>query len=93
MHSMPDIGLPHPLSKFGTDGMLAGSFYADLIVRMIQDTVWAEPHSSLYEGAKWFLLKSERAYLFACDRTGIDAARLREHLRYVLGYGRSFLWS
>ena len=56
-------------------------FYADLILRMIQDTVWESPNSNRYEGAKWFLLKSEWAYLFACDRAGIDAGKWREYLR------------
>ncbi|SRR6266436_4312459 len=73
-------GVPHPLSHFGTvdfdDGLLA-----DIILEFIHDMVWEETESNEHKGAMWFLLESEQAYYFACAEAGIDANRLRSHLR------------
>ncbi len=74
------FGLPHPLSKFADDDFKDG-VCADFILKCIQDTVFEEPESQRSEGAKWFLLESERAFFFACSEAGIDGEKLRSHLR------------
>jgi hypothetical protein len=74
------LGLPHPLSNFANDDFQHG-VCADFILECIQDTVFEEPESARFRGAKWFLLESERAYFYICSEAGIDARRLRTHLR------------
>jgi hypothetical protein len=36
-----------------------------------------------HRAATWFLFESQRAFFLACSEAGIDAERLREHLRKV----------
>jgi len=74
------LGLPHPLSKFGNDGFNDGP-YADLLLEYIQDAVWEEPKSGRFKGAMWFLLESERVFFCVCSEAGINAEKLRNHLR------------
>ena len=73
-------GVPHPLSKVAGPNFVDG-FFADIVLEFIHDTVWEEPESNAHKGATWFLLASEQAYYFACGEAGIDAERLRRHLR------------
>ena len=73
-------GVPHPLHNFAGPNFVDGIF-ADILVDFIHDTVWNEPTSMAWKGATWFLLESERAYPYACRMAGIDAERLRLHLR------------
>ncbi len=74
------FGLPHPLSKFGADDFEDG-VCADFILGCVHDTVMEEPESARRKGAEWFLLESKRAFFVACSEAGIDAERLRSHLR------------
>ena len=74
------VGIPHPLSKFAGPNFVDG-FFADLVLDFIHDTVFKDPTSNAYKGAIWFLLESEQAYFFACEMAGLDATRLRAHLR------------
>jgi len=74
------FGLPHPLSKFGNDDFKDGP-HADLLLEYVQDTVWEEPESAKFKGAMWFLLESERTFFLVCSEAGIDAEKLRNHLR------------
>jgi hypothetical protein len=77
-----NLGLPHPLSKFGIGGRVEDGFYADVVLHFIQVTVMEDdPDSNRHDAAMWFLLESQRTYFFACGRAGIDGIKLREHLR------------
>jgi len=78
------LGLPHPLAQWGIDGRFMDGLFADIILDFIHDTVWERRDSCAYKGAVWFLLESEKAYYFACAEAGIDAERLRDHLRKKL---------
>jgi len=75
------LGLPNPLSKCAANGMVKECPYADAILNFIHDTVWEEPESMRYKAACWFLLESGRAFFVACSESGIDADKLRSHLR------------
>src|SRR5437016_3406041 len=77
-------GLPHPLSKFATDGAVKEGPYADAIIEFIKDWTCEAPESVKQRAAEWFLLESERAFIVACIEAGIDAERLRSHLRLRL---------
>jgi hypothetical protein len=70
-----------PLSQFAVTGQFADELFADILHELIDYAESGEPESGLYIGARWFLLESERAYPFACHGAGIDARKLREHLR------------
>src|SRR5258708_35682347 len=76
-------GVPHPLSAFAGPNFV-DELFADIILEFIHDTVWEESESNAHKGAIWFLLESEQAYYFACAEAGIDAERLRKHLRKKL---------
>ena len=76
-------GVPHPLSNFAGPNFVDGLF-ADIVLDFIQDTVWEPEGSMKHAGAVWFLLESESTYFFACAEAGIDAGRLRDHLRHTL---------
>jgi len=80
-----DLGIPHPLSNFALSSFVDG-FHAEIITTLIHDTVLSEPDpdSGAWKGATWFLLESQQAYFFACAEAGIDALRLRNHLRECL---------
>lgn len=75
---------PHPLSKFATNGRINDGPCADAVVRFVQDLVSTEPESGQHGAAQWFLFKSERAFFFACSEAGIDAEKLRCHLKQWL---------
>src|SRR5712664_1501465 len=73
-------GLPHPLSKFASNGAIKDGCYADTILTFIHDLALREPESNQHKAASWFLLDSERAFLVACVEAGVDAEKLRSHL-------------
>ena len=74
-------GLPHPLSKFAANGAVKEGPYADAIIEFIKDWTCEAPESVKQGAAKWFLFESEKAFFVACFEAGIDAERLRSHLR------------
>jgi len=74
-------GLPHPLSKFAANGMVKEGPYADAIIEFVNDLTWEAPESARHRAAKWFLFESEMAFFRACAEAGIDAQKLRSHLR------------
>ena len=74
-------GLPHPLSKFAANGAVKEGPYADAIIEFIKDWTWEEPDSAKYRAATWFLFESESAFFVACAEAGIDAGKLRSHIR------------
>ena len=76
-------GLPHPLAGFGVNGTCKDNPYADAILDFIDDLDFAEPETVRHRAAAWFLLESEQTFLFACSEAGIDADRLREHVRKI----------
>src|SRR5437660_1463447 len=69
------------LSKFATDGAFKEGPYADAITEFIMDWTCEAPESVKQRAAEWFLLESERAFIVACIEAGIDAEKLRSHLR------------
>ena len=74
------VGIPHPMTRFTSNDSLLDMAYADEIVRFIVDTT-LEPDDHRHKNAVWFLLESEQAFFTVCNRAGIDAERLRQHLR------------
>ena len=82
------MNVPHPLEKFAVDGHFADGVCADVLTGFIQDATLEAPDSRRAIGALWFLLESERVFFFACDVAGIDAEKLREHLRKSLERNR-----
>jgi hypothetical protein len=72
--------LPHPLGKFALDGRITDSIVAQTLVDFIIDATLLHSESRRAIGARWFLLESQ-AFFIACDGAGIDARKLREHLR------------
>jgi hypothetical protein len=73
--------LPHPLSNFASDGAIKDGPCADAVLVFIQDLNMKEPESARYKAAAWFLFESERAFFFACSEAGVDAEKLRSHLK------------
>jgi hypothetical protein len=76
--------IPHPLEKFAVDGHFADGACADVLTEFIQDATLQEPDSDRAIGAVWFLLESETVFFLACAGAGIDAEKLRKHLRKSL---------
>src|SRR5260370_42100203 len=76
------LGVPHPLSNFALPTFVDG-VCADVIAGFIADTVFNEPDSMAYKGARWYLLESN-SFFHACAEAGLDGSRLREHLRNKL---------
>lgn len=74
------FALPHPLSHFAEDDFQDG-VCADFILECIHSTVFEEPESPTFRGATWFLLESKQTFYFVCSEAGIDAEKLRNHLR------------
>jgi hypothetical protein len=74
------VGIPHPMVRFTSSGSLMDSAYADAIVGFIVDST-LEAETERCKTAVWFLLESEQAFFVICKRAGIDADRLRQHLR------------
>ena len=79
------VGLPHPLAKFGIASQFDDGLYADIVLYFIHEIMIEEPESRRFNAAIWFLLESEKAYFLVCAEAGIDAARLRDHLRRCFG--------
>ena len=75
------FGLPHPLSKFAANGTVKECPYADAILKFIKDWTFETPESARYRAATWFLFESGRAFFVACSEAGIDAEKLRSHLK------------
>jgi hypothetical protein len=75
------FGLPHPLSKFAANGMVKEGPHADAILEFVNALAWETPESARHRAATWFLFDSERAFFVACSEAGIDAEKLRSHLR------------
>ena len=75
------FGLPHPLSKFAANGTVKECAYADAIMAFINDLTWEAPGSARHGAATRFLFESERAFFVACAEAGIDAGKLRSHIR------------
>ena len=73
-------GLPHPLSKFASNGAIKDGCCADAVLQFIKDLTLSEPESARRNNAAWFLLESERAFFVACFEAGVDAEKLRNHL-------------
>src|SRR5256886_12631568 len=73
-------GLPHPLSKFASNGAIKDGPCADAVLQFIKDLSLGEPESARRNNAAWFLLESERAFFVACFEAGINAEKLRNHL-------------
>jgi|SRR6267154_2630788 len=74
-------GLPHPLSKFAANGAVKEGPYADAILEFIKDWTCEAPESARYRAATWFLFESGRTFFVACSEAGIDAQKLRSHLK------------
>lgn len=72
---------PHPLSKFATNGQINDGPCAAAILKSVQDLAFADAESEPHRAAEWFLFKSERAFHFACSEAGINAEKLRRHLK------------
>ncbi len=75
------FGLPHPLSKFAPNGKVKEGPHADAILASIHDLTWQGPDSAGHRAARWLLFESELAFFRACAEAGIDAEKLRSHLR------------
>ena len=74
------VGIPHPMVRFASNASLSDIAYADEIVRFIVDTTLGSDDQRC-KNAVWFLLESEQAFFVICERAGIDAEKLRRHLR------------
>jgi hypothetical protein len=75
------FGLPHPLSKFATNGLVKEGPYADAILQFIYDWTPDESRNAAHQAAMWFLFDSEQAFFVACSEAGIDSEKLRNHLQ------------
>ena len=76
-----DGPLPHPLSKFATNGKIHDGPCAAAVLKFVQHLACTEPESAQHRSAEWFLFHSEEAFFFACSEAGIDAEKLRSHLK------------
>jgi len=76
------LGVSHPLSNFALPTFVDGAC-ADVIADFIADSVFNDLDTSVYQGARWFLLES-KAFFHVCAEAGLDGSRLREHLRNKL---------
>ncbi len=72
---------PHPLEKFAVDGHFADGVFADVLTEFIQDATLEEPDTGRSLAALWVLLESQRLFFLCCAGAGVDADKLREHLR------------
>lgn len=68
------------MSHFADDDFEDG-VCADFILECIQSTVFEEPESPTFHGAKWFSLESQWAFFFVCSEPRTDVEGLRNHLR------------
>ena len=60
------FGLPHPLSKFASNGAVRECAYADAILELANDWTCEMPESARHTAAMWFLFESELACFRAC---------------------------
>lgn len=74
--------VPHPLKKFAVaDGYFVEGPHAQALLDVISDATLEKPGSNRALVAQWFLLESEQAYFEFCKECGVDAEKLRKHLR------------
>jgi hypothetical protein len=73
------LGLPHPLQKFAAHNAVKENAYADAILEFMSHM--GDPRSPIHKAAAWFLFDSEQAFFVACSKCGVDAEKLRSHLR------------
>jgi hypothetical protein len=71
--------LPHPLSKFASNGGINDGPCADAVLEFVHNLTMEEPESPKQRAASWFLLESDKAFFFACAEAGIDPWKLRSH--------------
>jgi hypothetical protein len=81
-------GLPHRLSKFAANGVVQEGPYSDGILEFVNDLTCAAPESAEHTVATWFLFESEEAFFVVCAEAGIDAGKLRSHLKRCQRSGR-----
>ena|SRR5437016_13859094 len=81
-------GLPHPLSKFASNGAIKDGPCADTVLQFIKDLTLSEPESARRNNAEWFLFESEKAFFVACSEAGVDADKLRSNGPAVCGSSR-----
>ena len=74
---------PHPLAPFGLNGEVKDNAYADKVLDLIEDVQYAEPDTIVHNTAIWFLLESDMAFFLICGEAGIDAEKLRDHLKHT----------
>lgn len=77
--SLTLAGIPHPLRRFALNGAVT-ECQADAILTCITVGVFADCDSARGRTARMFLLESEQ-FNQACAIAGLDARRLRQHLR------------
>ena len=51
-------GLPHPLSKFASNGAIKDGCCADAVLQFIKDLTLSEPESARRNNAAWFRRRS-----------------------------------
>lgn len=85
--ALRSLGLPHPLSKFSANGAVKEGQPAEVILHFIHDIALEERASMKHEAAHWFLFESQRAFFYACSEAGINAEKLRSHLRLCEQFG------
>ena len=73
------LSLPHPLQKFAAHGEVEDNAHADAILEFISHMGY--PGSPIHRASMWLLLESEQAFFVACSKCGVDAEKLRSHLR------------
>jgi hypothetical protein len=76
-----DPRLPHPLAKFGIAGEFVDGLFADILLHFVDAMVLEERDSQQYKAARSFLLENEQTYFYVCAEAGIDAVKLRDHLK------------
>ncbi|HWZ99604.1 MAG TPA: hypothetical protein VN025_17735 [Candidatus Dormibacteraeota bacterium] len=76
-----EYGLPHPLHRFAASGRVKDNIHADVILAFLRDWTFEEPGTEIYKTAEWFLFDSEQGFFLCCSECGIDAEKLRSHLR------------
>ena len=80
-------GVPHPLFHFRINSTPLDEEFADILLDFIQKTTWEpDKNSNAYKHAIWFLLESKRAYFLVCEQAGIDAVKLRNHLKTCISH-------
>lgn len=78
--SLTLAGIPHPLRRFALNGAVTECQEADAILTCITVGVFTDCDSARGHTARMFLLESEQ-FNQACAIAGLDARKLRQHLR------------